>query len=322
MSDKFIFQNARIKSMESKLLSSQTLQRLAECSSLEDAFKILIESGWGASGVETNNFDAVFAYEEELAVSVLRNFNSDGALDAFLLFCDYHNAKALLKAKISGNDKPVLMPEGIYSSDAIKDAIIGGDVTALPEKMGEAIKLIEKLTLEEKITPHAIDTILDKAAYGNILAIVKKSGRLAREYFIRKIDYLNILSFIRCRKLGLSEKFFEEGFVEGGELSYELFTSVFESPVESLKDKYKYTPYRDIVETIVDTGTVSYEVETDNALYKMWKDENNDMFSIAPIVSYYFTKTIELKIVKLIVAGIKNNVAPQLIKERMRDLYA
>lgn len=61
---------------------------------------------------------------------------------------------------------------------------------------------------------------------------------------------------------------------------------------------------------------------SENALLKEWKDTDFDMFSIAPIVAYYLTKKTELKVVKLIVAGIKNHVDPQIIKERMRELYA
>ena len=54
----------------------------------------------------------------------------------------------------------------------------------------------------------------------------------------------------------------------------------------------------------------------------MFRDEFNDLFSIAPIVNFYLTKRTEIKLTKLIVAGIKNHVDPQLIKERMREIYA
>lgn len=69
-------------------------------------------------------------------------------------------------------------------------------------------------------------------------------------------------------------------------------------------------------------NVVAFEVASENALLKEWKDADFDMFSIAPIVAYYLTKKTELKVVKLIVAGIKNHVDPQIIKERMRELYA
>ena len=83
MSDKFVFQNAKIKHMESKLLTSQSVQRLLDCAEKEDAFKVLLEMGFGSGiPVETNDFDTLFAHEEENAVALLKEFN----VGAFLLW--------------------------------------------------------------------------------------------------------------------------------------------------------------------------------------------------------------------------------------------
>lgn len=80
---------------------------------------------------------------------------------------------------------------------------------------------------------------------------------------------------------------------------------------------------RKIAFSLVESGDlVAFEKDADDALLKIWKDEASDMFSVAPIVSYYLTKKTELKNVKLIVAGIKNKVPEKTIKERMRELYA
>jgi hypothetical protein len=56
MSDKFIYQNARIKAIETRLLSLQQLQRLLDASSTSDVFKLLVESGFG-QGVSAENGD-------------------------------------------------------------------------------------------------------------------------------------------------------------------------------------------------------------------------------------------------------------------------
>ncbi|MEG2540197.1 MAG: V-type ATPase subunit [Clostridia bacterium] len=323
MSDKFVFQNARIKSMECKLMTSQHIQRLFECANLDDAMKLLIEIGFGVnSTAENNKFDTLFLQEEAGAVAVLRDFNVDGILDAFLLENDYHNLKALLKAMVSGESNPVLMPHGVYQIEQLKVGL-SGDASDLPSEMSTAIHTLEKLISEEKITPHTIDTIVDVAKYHDIFKRIKGNSSLQKTYFVRKVDYLNILTFLRCKNLNLSQKFFADSFVDGGELAQEFFVAIYESATEVLKDKCKYTPYQDIVEVAVDSkNLVGFEVSIDNALLKIWKDESSEMFSEAPIVSFYFSKLTQLKIVKLIVAGIKNKVDRDLIKERMRDIYA
>ena len=54
----------------------------------------------------------------------------------------------------------------------------------------------------------------------------------------------------------------------------------------------------------------------------MWKDNKNDLFGVAPIVSFYLTKVTQIRVAKLAVAGIKNGVEQGQIKERMREIYA
>lgn len=324
MSDKFIFQNARIKSMETKLLTTQHVQRFLDCDNSEELFKLLIEIGFGVRvGVDQSNFDSLFFAEEKNITDILREFNVDEALDCFLKINDYHNVKALFKASIMVNENPVLMPDGLIDSGLIKDAISSAEVRDLPIFMQEAISSLLKLELEEKITPHTIDTYCDRALYQDVFITTRRSEKITKQYFVQKIDFMNILSFLRCKKLKLDDKFYFEGFISGGELSQEFFMSVYESPLDALKQNCKFTRYQNIVTTYVDSlNLVNFEVEVDNQLLKMWKDNNNDMFSVSPIVSYYLTKQTEIKVVKLIVAGIKNNVSPEIIRERMRELYA
>lgn len=325
MSDKFVFQNAKIKHMESKLLAVQAVQRLLDCDSPQDAFKVLIDLGFG-SGLtfEGNDFDRLFESEEEKSVAFLKEFNVDHALDVFLLQYDYLNLKAILKATVQGSrDKMLFSPCGLYDTDALCAVVDGEKVDNMPIYVKDAVDEVQSLVAEDKATPHLIDCAVDRVMYKHIFAIVKKSGKLAKDYFIRKIDYLNLLSLLRCRKLGLSYEFFKEGFIEGGNIALNTFEKTFDSSLDSLVEGVKHTVYEDIVKKVAEDGNIiSVEVESDNALLKMWRDENNDLFSVAPIVSFYLTKMTEIRLAKLIVAGIKNNVDVTIIKERMRDLYA
>ena len=324
MSDKFIFQNARIKALETKLLTSQNLTRVLDATSQDECFKILQELGFGMGiTVEQNDFDLLFSHEEATALALLKEFNVDNSLDAFLVQADYNNLKALIKAEIVKNDDPILMEAGLYDVDALRQAVKEGKGSNLPKYMVEVLTKIERMLIEDKVTPHTIDTLVDKAMYQDILARVRKEEQIIKDYFVKKIDFLNIAAFIRCKGLGLDDNFFENGFIEGGKLNLELFHSIYEQGLDAFKEKARYTDYKELVNKVVDSGNVvEMEVDMDNALLKMWKDNSDDMFSMAPVVSYYLSKCTEIKTLKLIVAGIKNKVNPEIIRERMRDLYA
>lgn len=322
MSDRFVFQNAKIKHMESKLITSQAVQRLLDCASTDDAFKVLLEMGFGSGlAVETGDFDLLFAHEEENVVALLKEFNVSHALDVFLVEYDYLNLKSAFKAHATKTTFDTNI-EGLYKVDEMKSLIDGIEPENLPSEMKKAVGELIELERAEKLSPRIIDVTIDKAMFEESRVLVKKSGELAKKYLVKKIDLLNISSFLRVKKLSLPLDFFENGFIEGGKLAKDVFASAFDS-IEKFKENTKPTEYREIVEKVADSlDIVALEVAIDNDLLKMFRNEYNDMFSIAPIVNYYLTKRTEIKLTKLIVAGIKNHVDPAIIRERMREIYA
>lgn len=320
MSDKFVYQNARVKSMEVSLFTAQSVARLLECTTTAQAFRTLLDMGYGAgSSINEGDFDALFACEEERAAVFLREFNVDGALDAFLAQYDFLNLKALFKSKVTGK-AAVTAPNGLYEAENIKGWLDQEGLSDAPQELAQPISELKALE-NGKISPHAVDCIVDKATYAFVFSAVKRGGKLMKEYFIRKADVMNLSAYLRCRRLGLSKTFFEEGFIKGGELDF--LPEIYEAGEETLKERCKRTAYFDSVARAVEEGNlVAFEVEWDNALLKLWKDRKDDMFDVSPIVAFYLARVTQIRVAKLAVAGIKNGVEQAKIKERMRDLYA
>lgn len=111
MSYKFLYQNAQIKSRESKLLTQQGVQRLLDASDTREASRALAELGFGTDG---ENFDVVFKRAEDENIALLKEMNEGGALDAFLIESDYTNLKILLKAFVSGLKAETFAPDGLF----------------------------------------------------------------------------------------------------------------------------------------------------------------------------------------------------------------
>lgn len=322
MSDRFLFQNARIKAMESRLLGPAQLARLAEASSAAEVRKILGETGFGSSATGDNlGVDKLVEAEERAAFVLLKEFNESGELTAFLLETDYLNLKALLKAAATGDRNPVLGEEGVVPVEELRTAA-EGDVRFIRPYMAEAVRAVERLAAENKLTPHGIDCAVDKAMFRDIAETAKKGGKDIVEYFALKTDCVNIATFIRCKRWGLVDKLFEENFVEGGTLDLAFFLAAYEGTEEAFTEKLRYTPFADIAEKAAEgNGLTALEKAVDEKLIGMWRSNKDDMFSAAPVVAFFLTKTAEARAVKLIYAGVKNNVDPRLIKERMREIY-
>ena len=249
--------------------------------------------------------------------------NEGGALDAFLIESDYTNLKILLKAFVSGLKAETFAPDGLFEVGFLQNAIETGEVAALPKQMQEIILKTQEALASGQISAHKLDIDVDKTQYAHQLELCKKSGKVAKEYFEKRIDYLNISSFERARRLNLDQSFFEECFINGGKIALTTFQSVWELHGEELLKPFKETAYFEDLKALDEGGKlVVFEAKTDDSLLKVWKSEKDDLYSIAPIVAFYMSRKTELKIAKLIVAGVKNRVAPQIIKERMRELYA
>lgn len=307
--------------MESSLFSSQSLGRLLDCTSADSAFKALVDMGFGSgTSVDDGDFDALFGIEETRAVEFLREFNVDGALDAFLSEYDFLNLKAAFKSSITGRPA-VKAPDGKYTFDEIASFISQDSRSDVPKEFFDAVVELKKLAQGDSVSPHKADCIVDKALYAHIFSLLKKGDKIAKSYFTIKVDAANVSAFLRCKRLGLPKAYFIEGFIEGGELDF--LPSIYDASLDELKEKCRRTQYEAWIVRAIDEGNlVAFEVAVDNALLKMWKDEKNDLFSVAPIVAYYLSKVTQIRASKLAVAGIKNGVDPSKIKERIRELYA
>ncbi len=319
MSDKFVYQNARVKSMEASLFTAQSVGRLLDCTSVDAAYKTLTDMGFGGGASADEGLDGLFKAEEARAVDFLKEFNVDGALDVFLAEYDFLNVKLLFKGILSG--KPtVTAPSGLFEVDDIKSWLEQDGASDVPKALADTVAELKKLTLADGVSPRRIDCIVDRAQFAYVFSSLKKNSML-RAYFVKKADAMNVSAFVRCKRLGLAKTQFAEGFIEGGKLDF--LPEIYDASLDVLKEKCKRTDYDELVTKLVDDGDlVAFEVAVDNALLKMFKDEKNDLFSIAPIVAFYLTRITQIRVAKLAVAGIRNGVDQSKIRERMRELYA
>ena len=137
-------------------------------------------------------------------------------------------------------------------------------------------------------------------------------------------DLLNLKNFYRSKRLRLGKEEFREGFISGGKLKETLFSEGYETPDEDFaKQIEKVAPeFLKITKVLSEGKIAEAEAMADNMQLKIFKDDRNDMFSVAPIAGFYLAKLTEIKSVKLILAAKKNGVDKQQLRVRLRELYA
>lgn len=329
MAGSLLYVNARIKSLENGLLNQMQLSRLAEAENLQDAFKILQECGYGA-GLQIEDirsYENLIAEKERQASAFLReNLFKNSGLEIFLLKNDYHNAKVLMKAKYLRleNVGDMVAPDGLLSLEVMQSEIKDDKYEKFPKEMAVALQKIDQDFVDGNRSPRLIDTTIDEAMFRNISRILKSSGQKPlSDYFKAWVDTTNILSFIRTRKLGLDFDFFESVFISCGTIQLSTLKDLYDATNEKFIEKMKYTPYGElVVKAFEEDGLVKYETYADNFLMNIFKQSKYDMFSVAPIAGFYLGQLTEIKVIKLIIAGIKNKVDTKILKIRLRELYA
>ncbi len=330
MAGNLLYVNARIKSRENGLISPMQLSRLTDADTLADAYKILQECGYGA-GLAIDDYrsfeNLISAKEREATEFFKENLIEKTGLDAVLLKNDYHNAKVLIKAKYLRLDDvaDILMPDGNYSAADMKANIFDDEYDKYPKDMAEALDKVDVAFADGNRSPRFIDITLDKAMYKDMGARIRKyKQQVLVDWLTQTTDTANISAFVRCRRLGLDAEYFVEGFIEGGKLDKDLFVSLFDAGNDAVKDKMKYTDYGDLVALAFDedSGLVRFETAIDNRVVKLLKDNKYDMFSVAPILGFYFGQLTEIKAIKLTMSTIKNKLDKTLLKQRLRELYA
>jgi len=81
------------------------------------------------------------------------------------------------------------------------------------------------------------------------------------------------------------------------------------------------TEYKPFTEKLQE-GLSVYETARDDFLLKIISKDKADMFSVAPVLGYYLAKINEVRILRVILVSIKNKIAPEEMKKRVRALYA
>lgn len=330
MDSGLIYANARIKSLEGNLLSTDKMLRMIDAVSLDEAIKVLTESNYGGGVVleNSNKFESLLTSENISVTAFIREIMpKDLGMEIFFLKLDYHNAKALMKAKYLGQENAsyMLTSEGLISIDKLSNDIISDNYKDLYPDLKNALESIDLTFVNGDRNPRIIDIDIDKAFFKHAEKIVAKGSMSIKKYFVALVDLTNISSFIRCRRAGLNIKSFTSGYVTGGELLEYLFTALYDQSDEVVNEKFKYTTYKSLVNKAIENkgkALVEFETAVDNYYLNIFKNDKHDMFSVAPMAGYYLAKITEIKVARMILVCIKNGVDKILIKQRLRELYA
>ena len=332
--DKMKFTQAvsRIWVLETKLLDKPKVERMIEAPSASEVLRILNETEY--SNV-SSNIKRAEDYEEILSAELKRVYDLvyeispvKEVVKIMSLKYDYHNVKVLLKGKVLGKDlSSMIVKLGNLDLQDIKRKIDGDNYKSLNGTLGKGVQEAMKV-FEETKDPQKIDIIIDKYMYKELVEIQKSLDYKFIDNLIKAmIDSTNIRTLLRIKKQNKGRDFAEEVIVEGGAIDSSKLVALLNESPENIMAKLQSTIYSDLIkegfEGYIATESASLlEKLSDNYIMELMKDSKLVTFGPEKLLSYIYAKETEIKVIRIIMVGKLNNIAEEVIRERLRDIYA
>ncbi len=321
--------SARIKAMETGLLTRERMEQVLEARTDEEALKILQDCGYPElDAADPEAMDAALARAREETLSDLADGTPDPRyMDVFKLKYDYHNVKALLKAEAmeTGADH-MLMDMGRVPASELAEALRSGDLDGLPPMLASAAAEAREV-LQTTRDPQLCDIVLDRWFYRDMDAVAVETGSaFLRGYVRSQIDAANLRTLVRTIRMGKNEEFLRGVLFEGGEIPLDGILAVSAARGGGLTELYAPTPFAPAAEAgsqALQGGPLTeFEKLCDNVVGEYLAGAQFVPFGEAPLVGYLAARETEYTNLRILLMGRAAGISPEIIRSRLRASYA
>lgn len=324
----FLHASSRIKSLEKKLITKRQLGQMADANTIDEAYKIVLDAGIGA-GLPPEE------YEQALRRSLLETYELLGTVtgvpEVFHIFryeYDGLNLKILVKSEALGLDPiPRMTALGTISPAALQEQFKVKKLEGVPGEMA-AGTLEASETLARTGDPQAVDILIDKAVLAAMDSAAKGyDNRFLHRLVECKIDISNIRCMVRIKRMDKDTDFFRRVLAPGGAIDADAMADAYAKGMDQVVALIESSAYGPTLEPALSElrkgGSLSlFEKLCDNYLIGLTDGARLVPFGIEPMISYLYAKESEIKAARIVLASRMAGVAPELIKERLRETYA
>ena len=322
----FLSISARVRVLETRLLTAERMERMIEARDAAEAAKVLGECGYPdlaevtPSAVEDILAEAQGSLFEDLAKAI-----DPALMDVFRCKYDYHNAKVLVKAQALGLDQDrLLLRGGRYDREKLAEDFRREDLRTCAPVFQEAIAHAREL-LGSSGDPQQADFVLDRAYYAELTALAGASGsKFMQGYVALAIDSANLRAAVRSARLGKGPDFLRQVLVEGGSVSP---ADIAMTPGTDLARLFHGSALSAAAEAgsalAVPNGGALTEFERlcDDALMAYIAKARMIPFGEQPVAAYLYAREAEATAIRIILTGRMAGIDGTTIRQRLRRSY-
>lgn len=320
--------SARVKAMETGLLTRERMEQVLEARSGEEAVKILQECGYPEmDAADPEALDAALSAAREATLADL----ADGApdpryIDIFKMKYDYHNAKAILKAAAMDADPAhMLMDMGRVDAAELREAVRTGELDALPPLLAQAIGEAREV-LDTTRDPQLSDIVLDRWYYRDMAQLAEDTGSAFLTGYVRaQIDAANLRALIRTVRMGKNADFLKGVLFEGGDIAPDSILAVSAASGGGLEELYAPTRFQAAAEAgaaaLRGGPLTEFEKLCDDAVGDYLAGAQYVPFGEAPLVGYLAARETEYTNLRILLMGRSAGLPADIIRSRLRASY-
>jgi V/A-type H+-transporting ATPase subunit C len=319
--------SARIRAMETQLLTQARMERMLEAKTDDEAAKVLSECGYNGLEplTEETLTQSLTQQRNDVFADLYAHSPNPALVDVFRIKYDYHNAKTILKAAATGQDATRLFIDaGRIEARKLQEAVLTGSYSGVPDRLRRAIQEANEV-LGATQDPQLADFTLDRAYYAEMLEAAKTAGSSFLEGYARcVIDAANLRSAVRTVRMGKSAEFLGNVLVPGGDVSTQTIqTAVFGGG--TLEAAFAGSRLEDaaVLGASASRGgrQTAFEKACDDAVTVYLRSGRLTPFGDSVLVAYLAAKETEITAARIILSGRMAGVPAESIRERLREAY-
>lgn len=323
----FLSISARVRVLETRLLTAERMERMIDAKDVNDAAKVLGECGYPELPEVTNSaLDAMLAQAQAVLFEDMgKAVGNDALIDVFRCKYDYHNAKTLVKAEALKLDQDrLLLGGGRYDPAALAEDYRQEDLRAYADTFREAIGHAREV-LGSSGDPQQADIILDRAYFEELTALAGASGsKFLEGYVTALIDGANLRAAVRAARLSKGGEFLRSVLVEGGSVPPGDIARVKGTELGRV---FRNTAFAAAAEAgaalaVPNGGALTdFERLCDDAVMDYLAKARMIPFGEQPVVAYLYAREAEATAIRIILTGRMAGIDGATIRQRLRRAY-
>lgn len=246
---------------------------------------------------------------------------------------DIDDIKTIIRGKFTGTDEKLIVNSvtaagtlslehlnSLLKKDTIEDILKNNKIVPFT-LLKDGLK-----DLNEKNNLVGVENALDRYYYNHLIKFSKnlpKQGILFRNFLMKEIEILNILTLLRLKKIKFDKEAIKKFIIPSGLKSSKIMRLADVDDLEELSRSLEQTEYKDVIqkgfEEFKEKGSL---ITLETELYKYLLKQSilllhQHPLSVNVILGYMFAKDIEVRNLKIIVKGKQLGLSEDFIESQL-----